>query len=72
LLGHLVLRIKVKVSPRKVVDTIGADYFFVFEQVLSACCAKFRKEQAKQIIEIIQEPFHGIKVQGFRIGGELL
>jgi hypothetical protein len=47
------------------VDTIGADYFFVFEQVLSACCAKFRKEQTKQIIEIIQEPFHGIKIWGY-------
>ena len=43
-----------EVCPGKMVDTIGADYFFVFEQVLSACYAKFRKEQTKQIIEIIQ------------------
>jgi hypothetical protein len=49
------------------VNTIGTDYIFVFEQVLSACCAKLWKEQAKKIIEICQEPFHGIKVRGFSV-----
>jgi hypothetical protein len=66
------MRINVKVSPGKMINTIGTDYIFVFEQVLTTCCAKFRKEQAKKIIEICQEPIHEIKVRGFSLRGEVM
>ena len=54
-----------EVSPGKMVDTIGADYIFVIEQINSACGTKLRKEQTKQVIKVSQQSFHGIKVHGF-------
>jgi hypothetical protein len=54
------------------ISTISADYLFISEQVSSTCCAEFRKEQAKKIMYISQEPFHEWKVRGICIGREIL